>query len=178
MSRWRLFPLRRRSEPDAERVIKMLRALQGDTALRLIEGLVGLDVRGRPQRISDALERAAAAVLETACISVDMALPAEALPRMEDVRDRLDAARGVLDDLRDRLDAVRSGTELVNAEAGARDTLERMSQLATVHAAMAGAVLAIEPIMAVPGSVERRLVELEEATVDALGELEAAVRNL
>lgn len=158
-------------------MLKLLRALQGDTALRVIEGLVGLDVRGRSRRVSDALERAAAAVLETACISIDTAMPAEAVARMGTVRDRLDAARGVLDDLRDRLDAARSERELVNVAAGARDTLERLSQLATLHAAMAGGELAIEPIMAVPGSIERRLVELEEATVDALGELEAAVRN-
>ena len=35
----------------------------------------------------------------------------------------------------------------------------------------------INAISAAPGSLERRLVELEEATMDAIGELEAAVRS-
>ena len=171
-------PWRRRVEPDADTALKLLRTLQGDTALRIIEGLVGLDVRRRSPRASDALEQAAAVVLETVCISIDMALPPEMVAPMRDVRDRLDAAKDVLDDLWDRLNAAGSKGDVVDVAPSASDSLERLNQLATLHEAIAGADLVIEPMVAVPGSIERRLVELKKACVDALGELEAAVRNL
>ena len=179
MRRWRLFPRRRRVEPDADTVLELRRTMRGDTALRVIEGLIGLDPPRRPEHVvgvAHALDRAAAAVLETACLSIDMAIPMDLEAPAKNVRDRLDAVRSVLDDILENLDPARATQEQVVVAASVRDTLERLSRLAELHASTTGKDLAIEPIPAAPGSLERRLVELEETTVDAIGELDAAVR--
>ena len=175
----RFFPWRRPAAPDADTVLTLRRTMQGNTALRVIEVLLGLEERAGQQRVvgvARALDRAAAAVLETACLSIDMAMPPNLVAPTENVRDRLEAARDVLDGIQERLDPARASQEQIIVAASVRDTLERLSRLAELHASTTGKDLTMEPIPAAPGSLERRLVELGEATVDAIGELDAAVR--
>ena len=192
MSRWRLFPWRRRAEPepdtvleprraepDPDTVLGLRRALQGDTALSVIERLLGLEERPAPQGVvgvARALDRVAAAVLETACLSIEMAMPPDPAPPSRNVRERLEAARGVLDGIQETLDPARASQEQIIVAASVRDTLERLSRLAELHASTTGRELTVEPVPAAPGSLERRLVELDEAASDAIGELDAAVR--
>ena len=160
-------------------MLKLRRAMHGDTALCVIEGLLGLEERPGQQRVvgvARALDRAAAAVLETACLSIDTAMPPELVAPTKNVRDRLKAARSVVEDIHERLDPARASEELVVVAASVRDTLERLSRLAELHASTTGRDLNMEPVPPAPGSLERRLVELEKATIDAIDELDAAVR--
>ena len=160
-------------------MLKLRRAMQGDTALRVIEGLLGLEERPAPRQVvgvARALDRAAAAVLETACLSLDRAMPPDLVAPTKNVRERLEAARGVLDDIQEGLDSARASQEMAVVAASVRDTLQRLSRLAELHASTTGRDLTVEPVPAAPGSFERRLVELEEATIEAIGELDAAVR--
>ena len=179
MSRRRFFPWLRRAGPDADTVLKLRRAMQGGTALRVVERLLGLEEPRTPQRdvgVARAMDRAAAAVLESACLSIDMAMPPELAAPTKNVRDRLEAARGVLADIQESLEPARASQERIIVAASLRNTLERLIRLAELHASTTGRDLTVEQVPAAPGSIERRLVELEQATSDAIGDLDVAVR--
>ena len=67
-----------------------------------------------------ALDRATAAVLKTAWLSIDMTMPRELVAPTQNVRNRLEA--------------VRASQEQIIVAASLRDTLDRLIRLAELHA--------------------------------------------